>query len=333
MRLDRLIFFSVLLVLTLFLATCGWTISHPGLPEGQGEIILYSNQMGDDLRLVIKEALAKTEKSLAISIFNFSDSKLIDAVKEVEERGCTVSLLADHSAYKVLKKTFPYVTKYPYIQGLMHRKIIAIDDHLLLIGSANFTKESLQIHENLVLGLDSPALAAALRNNEGHGRTFLFPDQTVQLWLLPEDRATERTLIDLIHSAQKSIQVAMFTWTSERFATAVIDAHKRGVQVTVALDHQSAIGTSRKVALLLQKAGIPVYLNSGKGLLHHKFAIIDGEILISGSANWTVSAFRRNAEIVLILNPLTKAQQDFLTTLWDILTLPSKRQDELAYGT
>jgi cardiolipin synthase len=325
MRLYHLIFCTFALALI----TCGFAVSHPELPKCPEEIRFYSNQTGDDLRLVLLEALAQTTTKLDISIFNFSDRKLLSCLTELAEKGCQIGITADSSSFCLLKRHFPHTIKYPHITGLMHRKIVIIDDHKLLIGSANFTKDSLQIHENLFALCDSTGLASALLQDKGGGQHFIFGSQTAELWLLPQDRKAEKRLLDLIDSAKETIRVAMFTWTSERFARAIIAAHRRGVDVQVALDRTSSMGTSKRVARQLNEAGIPLFVNQGAGLLHHKFALIDDRTLIMGSANWTVSAFVRNAEVVLILNPLTEVQQHFFTKLWNILSLPSKREDAL----
>lgn len=332
-RFHRPLFFVFAALTALVLVASGLSISKPSLPVQPGEIHFYSNQMGDDLRLVFQEAFKNAHNTLDISIFNFSDRKLINSLKEAEKRGVTVTLFADQSAYPFLKKIFKKTFKDPGIKGLMHRKIVLVDDHLALIGSTNFTKESLQIHENIVLALDSPPLCQALFEEKGGGRSYVFSNQTVDLWLLPQDKEAEDEMIHLISSAQKSLKVAMFTFTSQRFVESLIAAHKRGVVVELALDHKSCEGTSRKIAKILQEEGLPVFHNQGPGLLHHKFALIDDEILIVGSANWTVGAFKKNAEVILVLRPLNKEQQLFFDTLWSILTLPSKRQDELAYGS
>lgn len=322
---KRLIFYTYSLLLALVLLISGFALSSPNLPASSEEIHFYSNQMGDDLRLIFTEALAKATHDIDISIFNFSDRKLLSTLLALQKSGRHINILADRSAFSSLHRLFPKTSLYPCLDGLMHRKILSIDHSLLIIGSANFTRESLQIHENLLIALQSHSLAASLAHNRGGGKVFLFPGQTAELWLLPEDRQAEKRLLELIDTAKKSLQIAMFTWTSERFTKAVIAAHKRGVDVQVALDRKSAKGTSRKIAHLLMGAGIPLFHNTGSGLLHHKFCLIDGHTFISGSTNWTVSAFTRNAEIVLILHPLTSHQEKFLSKLWTILTLPSKR--------
>lgn len=37
-------------------------------------------------------------------------------------------------------------------------------------------------------------------------------------------------------------------------------------------------------------------------MMHHKFAIVDRKLLISGSANWTTQAFFGNCENVMVTN-------------------------------
>ena len=332
MRFQRLIFLICALFTLFILLSLGLSLSYPELPSQPGKIYFYSNQKRDDLGLLLQEAFKSAQKSIAISIFNFSDRQLLKTLKEAELRGVDVQIFADESAFYQLEKIFPQVCQDTKLQGLMHRKVVIIDDHLVFMGSDNFTKESLQVHENILLAVDSTSLAEALLHEKGGGRSYIFSHQTAELFLLPQDKEAEKTLIDRINGAQKSLKVAMFTWTSARFAEAVIAAHKRGVLVEVALDRQSCHGTSRKIARLLHREGIALFQNQGPGLLHHKFALIDDTTLITGSANWTVGAFKRNAEVVLILNPLTAEQQHFFSDLWTILTLSSKRPDKLAYA-
>ena len=48
--------------------------------------------------------------------------------------------------------------------------------------------------------------------------------------------------------------------------------------------------------------GINVRTDSSSYLMHHKFVLIDGTILINGSFNWTRQAISGNQENLLITN-------------------------------
>ncbi|XP_028341226.1 mitochondrial cardiolipin hydrolase-like [Physeter macrocephalus] len=48
-------------------------------------------------------------------------------------------------------------------------------------------------------------------------------------------------------------------------------------------------------------AGIQVRHDQDLGYMHHKFAIVDKKVLITGSLNWTTQAIQNNRENVLIM--------------------------------
>lgn len=52
--------------------------------------------------------------------------------------------------------------------------------------------------------------------------------------------------------------------------------------------------------------------------MHHKFAIIDDKLLITGSANWTAQAFFGNHDNVIITNEQTaiKSYKEEFEQLW-----------------
>ncbi|XP_020136738.2 mitochondrial cardiolipin hydrolase isoform X3 [Microcebus murinus] len=61
---------------------------------------------------------------------------------------------------------------------------------------------------------------------------------------------------------------------------------------------------SRKRALLQASGaadGIQVRHDQDLGYMHHKFAIVDKKVLITGSLNWTTQAIQNNRENVLIM--------------------------------
>ena len=110
-----------------------------------------------------------------------------------------------------------------------------------------------------------------------------------------------------IRRAKESIDVAMFSFTSRRILKELIRAYERGVRVRVLIDEGTA-KSRNSVVPILETAGIPVRLKRGSsgGLMHHKYAVIDHSVVITGSFNWTVSAEKRNDENLLIFRSAPK---------------------------
>lgn len=204
--------------------------------------------------------------------------------------------------------------------GLMHQKIVILDNETIFIGSANMTSASLKMHDNLMIGLVSKPIAKFLIEHEPYTPGYLksmVGGQEIEIWLLPDPRG--HALSELrknIRTARKSIRIALFTFTHPTLVDELIDAHKRGVKVSVVVDMHSGLGASAKAIEKLKKANIPVLLSQGVQLLHHKFIYIDDSLLLTGSANWTKSAFYKNSDCIVALHHLNKRQRKFMSHLW-----------------
>ncbi len=132
-------------------------------------------------------------------------------------------------------------------------------------------------------------------------------------------------IIKEIETAKTSIDLAVFSFTSKKLARALIKAHDSGIKVRVIIDRETA-KSRRCIAPLLRDAGIPVRFKRGSrgGLMHNKFAVIDSNMLITGSFNWTVSAEKRNDENIVIIKgdkPLVKKFTERFKYLWRLARL------------
>ena len=103
-----------------------------------------------------------------------------------------------------------------------------------------------------------------------------------------------------INSAHKSIHVAAYSFTSKPIAEALLAANKRGVDVKVVADEKSNSGKYSAVTYLANNK-VPVKLDGNYPIFHHKFMVIDGVNLETGSFNYSAAAATKNAENVLIL--------------------------------
>lgn len=128
-------------------------------------------------------------------------------------------------------------------------------------------------------------------------------------------KLVERT----IRHAEHSVDVAAYSFSSQKIANALIEAHKRGVVVRVVLDKSHAKRRYPAVTSL-HDAGIPLRINRRYAIMHDKYIIIDGKTVETGSFNYTTNAERHNAEnVVVIKNNKTLAKRyiENWQKLWD----------------
>jgi phosphatidylserine/phosphatidylglycerophosphate/cardiolipin synthase-like enzyme len=117
-----------------------------------------------------------------------------------------------------------------------------------------------------------------------------------------------KELIRYIDGAKKSIQVQAYSFTYAMVAEALAKAAQRGLVVQVIQDAKTAQNNTAVIGVLLQ-GGVVVRGDRAHAIAHNKVMVIDSEIVVTGSYNFTNSAETRNAENLLILRSVQLAQQ------------------------
>ncbi len=121
-------------------------------------------------------------------------------------------------------------------------------------------------------------------------------------------REFPKVVIPLIKNAKKSIDIIVFDWgwypdeigePIQIFNNSIYNANKHGVKVR-------ALVQKRLIKIILEKLNIDVKVLHSSKLLHIKLMIIDGEIAILGSHNYTKNAFNVNHEVSII----TRQEED-----------------------
>jgi len=126
--------------------------------------------------------------------------------------------------------------------------------------------------------------------------------RTAQSCFTPDDTAAAR-IVQLIAGAATSIDVCVFTITDDRIADAIAAAHGRGVKVRIITDDDKAYDRGSDVDRLAA-AGLPLRMDRTPHHMHHKFAIFDQRLLLTGSYNWTRSAAKHNHENFIVVDDL-----------------------------
>ncbi len=295
------------------------------LPDADHTLLFYSNQTRHDIKLTLSQALKSARKSIFLSVYGITDPQILDLLGQ-KSKDVSIFVEYDPTASLNLKKILPSTVKIQPIKsrGLMHRKILLIDDATVFLSSANLTPASLRHHDNLVLGIHCPPLARYLQDPGTPSYCFELNEQRAEFFLLPDPEMQGlKRLLSCIEQAKNKICIAMFTLTHPDIKEALIEAKMRGVNVMVAVDFYTARGASKKALADLDQADIPILLSQGRELLHHKWAVIDDEILITGSANWTRAAFTKNHDFIFFLFPLDEKQKKFLHRLWEVIDVES----------
>ncbi len=104
---------------------------------------------------------------------------------------------------------------------------------------------------------------------------------------------------ELLRTARSNVDICVFTITDDRITDSIIDAHDRGVRVRVISDNDKAHDPGSDLGRL-ERLDVPVAFDQTPDHMHHKFAIFDSKLVVSGSYNWTRSAADRNEENIVV---------------------------------
>jgi phosphatidylserine/phosphatidylglycerophosphate/cardiolipin synthase-like enzyme len=278
------------------------------------EIGLESYSGGPDERL--EAAIAGARQTIDIAAYDLNLWGLRDALIDAQRRGVVVRMVLEVDNFEkpevqaLVEAGIPIVTDDEY--ALMHNKIVIIDRYEVWTGSMNFTLNGAYKNDNNLLALRDPGVTVAFQaefdelfaGRFGGGRetaqhSYEIEGTMVEVWFSPDD-GIEQRLLELLEAAERSILFMAFSFTTDSFAEAMLAAQARGLEVSGIFDESQAFGSGSEYEPLLAD-GLDVYLDGNPAKLHHKVIIIDSEIVITGSYNFSKSAETRNDENLVIL--------------------------------
>ena len=120
------------------------------------------------------------------------------------------------------------------------------------------------------------------------------PQESIKMYILGE-----------VESSTSTLDLAIHEITSSNMAQALSKAKQRGVKVRIVTDSKQSKMKLSQVAYLIHQ-GIPVKVLGGKekGVMNHRFVILDGKKVITGSFDWTETSGKWNYEDILILSEI-----------------------------
>lgn len=123
-------------------------------------------------------------------------------------------------------------------------------------------------------------------------------------------------LAEAIDSATRTVDMAAYDLDVRTVTDALIRAQQRGVQVRLVIEGDSQ---GRAGPRELLRAGVPVVIEQGDALMHHKFVVLDGRTVWTGSWNFSYSETYRNDNNVVIITS-TKVAENYTTEFEEMFT-------------
>lgn len=304
-------------------------------------LILSNHDLEDNsLQDSLLDLLNHAQESILIISFSLTDPEVIRILNQKASSGVEVLLVIDrdHLHFKETLHPSIKIETRNRGEGHLHHKILVVDRQYIWLGSANFTQSCLTNIKNLAIAFYNAEIGAHLHDEavnitSSHPRAIyndlscLFGNQTLELYLLPHNAPEaphlietamneigKQKLISLIENAKHSLKISVAVWTYKDASRAVINAMKKGVTVDIEVG-----STMDEAVRMLIENGVNV--KQGKNL-HYKFLLIDHEILLNGSPNWSMNAFSRSDESFIVLYNLSEKQLQSLEGAFKIAGLP-----------
>ncbi len=124
------------------------------------------------------------------------------------------------------------------------------------------------------------------------------PGEVAEALFEPRQNCAAR-LRSLIDGCRSSLEICVFTITDDSLTRAILAADRRQVRVRVVTDDMKSLDLGSDVERL-RDAGIEVRFDADPSHMHHKFALFDRRLLVTGSYNWTRGAAQGNHENIVV---------------------------------
>ena len=279
------------------------------------------NKFGIDIRFA--DAITRTKDSLDIAVFELNNATITDAIVKAYQRGVKVRVVTDqrwvdnpHYTYHDLIRAGVPLTPSKPASGLMHDKFAVLDHSTVWTGSWNYTDGATYNNNENAIVLEGKDIAA--RYTEEFNRMFAGEfgksrpraaapapalSHGVRVLFAPEDPILPE-LTSVVSGAKHSIAFLTFSFTVDELADVLIQRAQNHVVVRGIFEKRLARGSSVARSFCNQSA-VQWRLDTNPHNLHHDVFVVDDQIVVTGSLNFSRAALERNDEnVVIIPDPL-----------------------------
>lgn len=274
----------------------------------------------------IVTTFAAAQTSIDLAVYDIDLPVYADALVAAAARGVRVRVVTDSDYLNEAPVQALRLAGIPVVDdrrdAFMHHKFVVIDDALVWTGSLNFTFNDAYRNNNSMLLVRSTRLAenytaqfAALFDDRQFTPAIVAPRPALNLsgalvetYFSPQGGVAAH-LLDVLRAAQTSIHFMAFAFTRADFADVLIEKARAGVTVQGVFERRQVDAGADGAWQALRRAGLDVRLDGNPYVLHHKVIVVDRQIVILGSYNFSRNAEESNNENVLIVHNAEMAAQ------------------------
>lgn len=131
-----------------------------------------------------------------------------------------------------------------------------------------------------------------------HQRLASFSTTTADVFFSPS-LDCRHAIQEQLRRASESIDICVFTITDNEITSVIEQRFHDGISLRIISDNDKATDRGSDIDYL-SSIGVQVKVDHTRFHMHHKFAVFDQKIVLTGSYNWTRSAASSNEENILI---------------------------------
>jgi phosphatidylserine/phosphatidylglycerophosphate/cardiolipin synthase-like enzyme len=294
----------------------------PSTASGGDWYEIYFTRPGPDSDYPEPEIIAAmdaAEERIWVAVFDWDLEGLTAAMIRAHRRGVDVRLIVDTDnmglpEIRELQQARVSVQDDVERSAFMHNKFMVVDSGEVWFGSLNLTDNDLRRNNNNFMRIFSFELNANFATEFGEmweqqfgprspANTpyplLSFDASELDLYFSPEDKPRDE-ILRVLNDAESEIRFMAFSFTDEAIGTALINADNQGLEVSGVIETFQSDGTGSQYQRLRSNR-LDVKRDGNGGVMHHKVMIIDQEIVILGSYNFTASAYQSNDETLVII--------------------------------
>lgn len=270
--------------------------------------------------------IRQAQMQVDIAAYDLDAEPIVESLIDLEQRGALVRVVTDDengdlAAIRRLRRNGISVVE-DNRSALMHNKFVVIDGRYVWTGSMNFTSNGAYCNNNNLVRFDSPELAAnyaaemdEMYLEQSFGPTsaadtpypyLIVGSTTVENYFASEEKISP-ILANLINKATREVLFMAFSFTSDEIGEAIIGRADAGLSVRGVFE-TSGSETEFSYFTEMSELGLvnlQVRQDGNPRIMHHKVIVIDRQLVVLGSYNFSGSANDSNDEnVVIVTDPV-----------------------------